>query len=147
MKTEKSFASIAGKFVMKIGTKLLSGSMNVLSITPPAEVLHSQSYTEIVLDSWVIYQKYAYEAWLVKDPLERMKLISAGFTANKYIVDVNSKGLIPISVWKDEYCEASLSNGTYGIVNVVEKDPLKQHIRLVGPDECYTLDITQELKV
>ena len=147
MTTEKSFASIAAEFMYKIGTKILSGNLSIMSIQPPSTVLHDHNHLELLQDAVVMMKNYIHVATEMKDPLERQKCIAVGFLANNYICDTESGGQIPIPCFKNEYLEGHTSDGSYVISRCLTKDPLVNTIRLVGPDASFTYDSTQELKV
>jgi len=58
-----------------------------------------------------------------------------------YVPDVESCGDFPIPVFKDEYLEGVMSDGTYCFVKVIKKEPLELKLRLVGPNKSYTFDL------
>ena len=74
---------------------------------------------------------------MTEDKKERLRLISVGVLANYYLSDQHSCGMIPLPVFKDEFLEGRLSDGTYFKTCYHIHSPPKNKFELHGPNECY----------
>ena len=74
--------------------------------------------------------------------IEKLRLISTGLLASQYLPDSESCGMIPIPVFKDEFLEGTLSDGTFFRTDFHTRNPPKNKITIMGPEGCYIYKAT-----
>merc|ERR1711935_70537 len=134
-KIDENAAGAMIAFVGKLAGKMLSGKFDMLTVVPPAKMLAPRSHLNVCSSDFVILVKYIEASLLAVDPVERFKLLVAGYVGNIYYSTLESKGKSTIPTFDGEVLEGALENGTKFQGSHVSRNPPTVKMTFTGPEE------------
>ena len=79
LKTDGDFISTLSSFIAKIGSHIFSGNFDLATLIPPSSLMVPTPLLAMYMDSFQYGLKFFKKAALeTKDPVERLRLITAG---------------------------------------------------------------------
>ena len=129
----------AGKqVILNVGKQVLQVKLNLTNISFPIQCMQARSILQAVASIAALNPSYMTTAAAHPEPLERMKLVMAWSIAHLNVVHSFEKPLNPIL---GETFVARLDDGTMVYVEQTSHHPPISHAQIVGPDECYTMNL------
>lgn len=114
LKSESGFISTLASFITKLGGHVLTGNFDLAALVPPSSVMVPYVLLQMYMDNFQYGLKFFKKAALeTKDPVERLKLITAGLIADISTPLTISNGSPPIPAFPGEYLEGIMADGTY----------------------------------
>lgn len=95
--SEEGFFKVLTSFTKKIGAKLIQGKFNFSSMQRPTLLCMAESHLQLIVYEFAMSVRYFEAASKQTDPLERMKLITAGIVGNFSYNVYRSKGKGPVN--------------------------------------------------
>ena len=95
--SEDGFFQVFMAFGKKISAKILQGKFNFSSMQRPSLLSMPETHLQLLVYEFALLLKYVKAATDEKDPLERLKLITAGIIGNLSHNIYRSKGKGPIN--------------------------------------------------
>lgn len=95
--SEDGFFQVLMAFGKKISAKLIQGKFNFSTMQRPGLLSMSESHLQLIAYEFALMLKYFKAAANEKDPLERLKIITAGVIGNLCYNVYRSKGKGPIN--------------------------------------------------
>ena len=121
-----------------MGKQVLQGKLNLTNISFPIQCMQARSILQAVASIAALNPSYMTTAASHPEPAERMKLVMAWSIAHLNVVHSFEKPLNPIL---GETFVARLDDGTMVYVEQTSHHPPISHAQIVGPDECYTMNL------
>lgn len=84
-------------FVRKISAKVLMGRFNFSTMQRPAALSNPTSHIQVIANEYCVLTRYVEAALAVKDPVERLKLVTAGLIGNLSLNVYGSRGKGPVN--------------------------------------------------
>ena len=95
--SEDGFFNVFLAFGKKVSGKILQGKFNFSSMQRPGLISMPESHLQLIAYEYALMTKYLKACVNEKDPLERLKLITAGLIGNLSYNVYRSKGKGPVN--------------------------------------------------
>ncbi|KAM3146116.1 hypothetical protein pb186bvf_001773 [Paramecium bursaria] len=125
---------IGKQLINQIGQKILSGNLNLTTISFPIRAMIPKSALEKILLACRLFPLYINKAAMTSDPIERFKLLICATLGNFYI---NCSFLKPLNPILGETISGSYSDGTKVYAEQISHHPPVSYFYAVGPESSY----------
>lgn len=126
-------------FSRKISAKLLSGKFNFSTMQRPAALSNPISHVQVLADEYCVLVKYIEAAVGVKDPLERLKLLSAGLVGTLALNVFTSRGKGPVNPCLGETFHGRSASDAQAFVEQLSISPPMTQVLVLGAGGAFTL--------
>ncbi|CAD8208744.1 unnamed protein product [Paramecium octaurelia] len=130
----RTLRAIGKELIKQIGKQILSGNLNLTTVSFPIKAMIPKSALEKVLMSSCLFPLYINRAVLEKDPIERMKLIICATLGNFYL---NCSFLKPLNPILGETISGLYQDGTTAYAEQISHHPPISYFLTIGPKNSY----------
>ncbi|CAD8105315.1 unnamed protein product [Paramecium primaurelia] len=130
----RTLRAIGRDIINQIGRQILSGNLNLTTVSFPIKAMIPKSALEKVLMSSCLFPLYINRATQEKDPIERLKLIICATLGNFY---VNCSFLKPLNPILGETISGFYQDGTIAYAEQISHHPPVSYFLTIGPKNSY----------
>jgi hypothetical protein len=136
-------------FIGKITTRMLSGSLNLAHLRVPTVLCHTEPYLHIWSYSFLNLPKYIKLACKTTDPMERLKLITAGFISDLHDGVLLAGGQPPVMSFPGQCLSGTNEFGATFNMNMLscKPDKIQAEIEITDHAKDFTLVVNQNYMV
>lgn len=124
-------------FTRKVAGKLLSGKLNFSTMQRPAALSNPVSHIQVIANEYCVLTRYIEAALTVRDPLERIKLITAGLIGNLSLNVYGSRGKGPVNPSLGETYQGRSASGCQVYAEQLSMSPHTTQVLIVGADNAF----------
>lgn len=133
-KLVRTLRAIARQLLHEIGRQILSGSMNLTTISFPIRAMIPKSALEKILMASCLFPLYINRACSEENPIERLKLVICATLGNFYL---NCSFLKPLNPILGETISGSYIDGTICYAEQISHHPPISYVLAIGPQNSY----------
>ncbi len=127
------------EILSRLGSKLVKGEITDLLATPAPAYIHAPcSYLETICNDMGRMTTYMKKACETKDPVERLKLMSAMIIGGQHITSDNNALRSPLNPILGETCQRLLPDGTRYYAEQTSHHPPVSSFQFDGPNNSFS---------
>jgi hypothetical protein len=132
--------------VKKMTAKVMGGA-SLMELTLPANMLYKGSNGELITTDFAFLTAYATEASKVTDPIERIKILSAGFVGGLTTMGRQLNGAPPILMRIGETYQAVMEDGSRLYLEQAGPKRTDTLVLIYGPNDAFRISTHYNVKL